>query len=168
MPLAVRSPYLTTWLPGDSLPGTWPTFWTGAVTAITGIARVDGTPFVFMGAPGGGWTVATQTNLATTAAAAQLQSQLGGGHPHTSNADTVGWLNRHWAAPTPADDYFAGPYHVSAATNRSGYDVMVDFEPHWFSDEDSTFPPRLLIYVPPSRRHTRPSAAPARRLTYGP
>jgi hypothetical protein len=67
VPLAVRSPYLTTWLPGDSLPGTWPTFWTGAVTAITGIARVDGTPFVFMGAPGGGWTVATQTNLATTA-----------------------------------------------------------------------------------------------------
>ncbi|MCW2637726.1 MAG: hypothetical protein JWP76_32, partial [Dactylosporangium sp.] len=67
VPLAVRSPYLTTWLPGDSLPGAWPTFWAGAVTAITGIARVDGTPYVFMGAPTGGYAVAAQTALATTA-----------------------------------------------------------------------------------------------------
>ena len=51
-PLAVRSPYLSTWLPADVLPGTWPTFWTGRITAMTGIARIDGTPYVFMGAPG--------------------------------------------------------------------------------------------------------------------
>jgi hypothetical protein len=81
------------------------------------------------------------------AAAAQLQSQLGGGHPHVSHADTIAWLNRHWAAPTPIDDYFAGPYHVSAATSRGGYDVMVDFEPDGSSDGDSPVPPRLLVYV---------------------
>lgn len=51
-PLAVRSPYLSTWLPADVLPGTWPVFWTGRITAMTGIARIDGTPYVFMGAPG--------------------------------------------------------------------------------------------------------------------
>src|SRR5262245_39089326 len=32
-PLAVRSPYLSTWLPATTLPGTWQQFWTGHVTA---------------------------------------------------------------------------------------------------------------------------------------
>ncbi|WP_344307871.1 glutaminase family protein [Fodinicola feengrottensis] len=50
-PLAVRSPYLSTWLASDSLPGTWPSFWTGRTTAMTGIVRIDGVPYVFMGAP---------------------------------------------------------------------------------------------------------------------
>jgi hypothetical protein len=51
-PLAVRSMYLTTWLRGDNLAGTWPSFWAGQVTAITGIVRIDGTAYVFAGAPG--------------------------------------------------------------------------------------------------------------------
>ena len=51
-PLVVRSPYLSTWLPADNLPGTWPAFWTGHVTAMTGIVRVDGVAYTFMGAPG--------------------------------------------------------------------------------------------------------------------
>jgi hypothetical protein len=66
-PLAVRSPYLSAWLRADTLPGNWPTFWAGAVTAITGIVRVDGQPYVFMGAPSGGWPLATQSSLAVTA-----------------------------------------------------------------------------------------------------
>jgi len=58
IPLAVRSPYLSTWLEvgsdggdGGYLAGEWPTFWTGQVTAWTGIIRVDGLNYVFMGAP---------------------------------------------------------------------------------------------------------------------
>jgi len=43
VPLAVRSPYLSAWLDNDNLPGTWPTFWTGRVNAMSGIARIDGT-----------------------------------------------------------------------------------------------------------------------------
>jgi hypothetical protein len=66
-PLAVRSPYLTTWLPGDNLAGTWPAFWRGAVTAMTGIVRVDNQPYVFLGAPGGGYPLATQSALVVTA-----------------------------------------------------------------------------------------------------
>lgn len=50
-PLAVRSPYLSTWLPSTTLPGTWQQFWTGHVTAMGGIARIDGVSYVFMGAP---------------------------------------------------------------------------------------------------------------------
>lgn len=49
IPLAVRSPYLSTWLmagsdggDGGYLAGEWPTFWTGQVTAWTGLIRVDG------------------------------------------------------------------------------------------------------------------------------
>jgi len=52
VPLAVRSPYLSAWLDNDNLPGTWPTFWTGRVNAMSGIARIDGTSYVFMGNPG--------------------------------------------------------------------------------------------------------------------
>ncbi|MFC1436814.1 DUF5127 domain-containing protein [Streptacidiphilus sp. N1-10] len=51
VPLAVRSPYLSTWLPADNPAGTWPTFWTGRTTAMTGIAEIDGVPFLFLGAP---------------------------------------------------------------------------------------------------------------------
>jgi hypothetical protein len=51
VPLAVRSPYLSAWLPADNPAGTWPTFWTGRTTAMSGIARIDGVPFLFIGAP---------------------------------------------------------------------------------------------------------------------
>jgi len=51
IPLVVRSPYLSTWLAADNLPGTWPTFWTGRITAMAGLATIDGTPFLFLGAP---------------------------------------------------------------------------------------------------------------------
>jgi glutaminase A-like protein/uncharacterized protein DUF5127/uncharacterized protein DUF4964 len=50
-PLAVRSPYLSTWLPSTTLHGTWQQFWQGHVTAMGGIARIDGTAYMFMGAP---------------------------------------------------------------------------------------------------------------------
>ncbi len=50
-PLAVRSPYLSSWLAADTLPGSWATFWTGHITAMTGIARIDGTSYTFMGIP---------------------------------------------------------------------------------------------------------------------
>ncbi|SHF15068.1 glutaminase domain-containing protein [Streptoalloteichus hindustanus] len=51
-PLVVRAPYLNTWLTGDDLAGSWSRFWTGAVTALCGIAVVDGESFVFAGQPG--------------------------------------------------------------------------------------------------------------------
>jgi hypothetical protein len=51
VPLVVRSPYLSTWLAADNLPGTWPTFWTGRITAMAGLATIDGTPFLFLGSP---------------------------------------------------------------------------------------------------------------------
>jgi hypothetical protein len=50
-PLAVRGPYLSTWLPAATLPGTWQQFWAGHTTAMGGIVRIDGTSYQFMGDP---------------------------------------------------------------------------------------------------------------------
>ncbi|KAL4912381.1 hypothetical protein BDW62DRAFT_21051 [Aspergillus aurantiobrunneus] len=59
LPLAVKSPYLSTWLPAGSdggnggyLAGEWPTFWGGQVTGWTGLIRVDGQVYTWMGLPG--------------------------------------------------------------------------------------------------------------------
>ncbi|KAG9237226.1 hypothetical protein BJ875DRAFT_540678 [Amylocarpus encephaloides] len=67
LPLAVKSPYMNTWLEVGSggngeLAGTWPRFWaapqpgdvtgnTGSVTAWAGLIKVDGTTYTWMGAP---------------------------------------------------------------------------------------------------------------------
>jgi len=81
-PLIVRSPYVSTWQPASSLPGTWPTFWAGHTTAITGIARVDGRSCVFLGHPlSGGQPMAppmTQTGLTVTPTQSRYTLQGGG------------------------------------------------------------------------------------------
>ncbi|EJD04154.1 DUF1793-domain-containing protein [Fomitiporia mediterranea MF3/22] len=54
IPLAVRTPYLSAWLfqgDGAALNDAWPSFWTGGVLGWAGYARVDNTPYIFMGTP---------------------------------------------------------------------------------------------------------------------
>ncbi|KAI1336792.1 glutaminase A [Xylariaceae sp. FL0016] len=60
VPLAVKAPYLNSWLDAGSdggnggyLAGQWPVFWEQQVTGWAGFIRVDGTPYVWMGAPTG-------------------------------------------------------------------------------------------------------------------
>ena len=79
-PLAVRSPYVSTWLDADLLPGNWPRFWTGDVKAMTGIASIDGTAYLFMGAPTniGLTQTMTQTNLTVTPTKSLFTLQGGG------------------------------------------------------------------------------------------
>ncbi|CAG2119196.1 unnamed protein product, partial [Medioppia subpectinata] len=64
VPLVVKSPYLSTWLFGSQLSGDWPRFYTGAVTGMAGMVRVDGQTFVFMGGLEG--IRAVQTGLRVT------------------------------------------------------------------------------------------------------
>ncbi|KAL4884746.1 hypothetical protein BJY04DRAFT_215199 [Aspergillus karnatakaensis] len=59
LPLAVKSPYLSTWLSaggdggnGGYLAGEWPTFWQGQITGWAGLIRVDGQVYTWMGLPG--------------------------------------------------------------------------------------------------------------------
>ncbi|KAJ6569518.1 hypothetical protein B0H19DRAFT_697259 [Mycena capillaripes] len=72
IPLAVRSPYLNTWLPqgqGVALNDAWPTFWAGQVTAWAGFVKVDGQSYSFLGAAsvdGSPFTKATQKSFTFT------------------------------------------------------------------------------------------------------
>ena len=81
-PLIVRDPYVSTWQPANALPGTSPTFWAGRAKAITGLARIDGQPFVFLGNPlAAGKLIApsmTQTGLTVTATQSRYTLQGGG------------------------------------------------------------------------------------------
>ncbi|KAK3682152.1 hypothetical protein B0T22DRAFT_277242 [Podospora appendiculata] len=56
VPLAVRSPYLNSWLQCDSecnLPGSWPRFWTSQVQGWQGFVAVDGAVYNWLGAAPG-------------------------------------------------------------------------------------------------------------------
>ncbi|RYP52667.1 hypothetical protein DL768_002223 [Monosporascus sp. mg162] len=57
IPLAVKSPYLNSWLNvgddeenGGHLAGGWPRFWAQQITGWTGFIRVDGVPYAWLGA----------------------------------------------------------------------------------------------------------------------
>lgn len=54
LPLAVKSPYMSTWQAAGSnggnggyLAGQWPTFWAGQITGWTGYIRVDSEDITF-------------------------------------------------------------------------------------------------------------------------
>ncbi len=51
IPLAVRSPYLSTWLPATSLTAATPQFWNGANRTFVGLVRIDGQLYAWAGAP---------------------------------------------------------------------------------------------------------------------
>ncbi|VDB85451.1 unnamed protein product [Peniophora sp. CBMAI 1063] len=71
VPLAVRSPYLSAWLPqgeGTALNEAWPQFWTGTTLGWAGYVRVDGVSHTLLGTPGGvtGATNAVQKSMSFT------------------------------------------------------------------------------------------------------
>ncbi|KAJ7590931.1 DUF1793-domain-containing protein [Mycena floridula] len=72
-PLAVKSPYLSAWLPqgtGTALNDAWATFWTGQILGWVGFVKVDGVAYSFLGIPdvaGATFTKATQKSAKFTA-----------------------------------------------------------------------------------------------------
>ncbi|KAJ7481103.1 hypothetical protein B0H11DRAFT_1232531 [Mycena galericulata] len=53
-PLAVRTPYLSAWLPqgsGQALNDVWPQYWTGSTLGWAGLVNVDGETYSFLGNP---------------------------------------------------------------------------------------------------------------------
>ena len=81
-PLITRAPYLNVWLKNSSgiLPGTWPQHWDGTIKALTGIATIDGTPYLFLGAPAITPAIGsmTQVSLRTTATQSVFNLTAGG------------------------------------------------------------------------------------------
>ncbi|HTX06975.1 MAG TPA: DUF5127 domain-containing protein, partial [Solirubrobacteraceae bacterium] len=51
IPLAVRSPYLSTWLPSTVLTGAVPQFWNGSGRGVAGLIRIDGHVYAWAGPP---------------------------------------------------------------------------------------------------------------------
>lgn len=105
IPLAVRSPYLSTWQPagiyfevdslrsaltltmtlvgsdggnGGYLAGQWPSFWNGAVTGWTGLIRIDNTTYTFLGAPKPLPTTMNQTSFLYTSTRSTFIMEGGG------------------------------------------------------------------------------------------
>ncbi|GAV98948.1 DUF1793-domain-containing protein [Lentinula edodes] len=72
VPLAVRTPYLSCWLPqgsGNALNSVWPEFWTGSILGWAGFVKVDGVAYSFLGAPavsGATFSQATQQSFSFT------------------------------------------------------------------------------------------------------
>ncbi|KAM0716266.1 hypothetical protein Q7P37_007711 [Cladosporium fusiforme] len=85
IPLAVRSPYISTWQQAGSnggnggyLAGQWPSFWAGAVTGWAGLVRVDNVSYVWMGDPTGIDLYANQSAFEYTSTRSIFTMQVGG------------------------------------------------------------------------------------------
>ncbi|OJJ44210.1 hypothetical protein ASPZODRAFT_18402 [Penicilliopsis zonata CBS 506.65] len=83
IPLAVRSPYLSTWLDvgsdggdGGYLAGEWPDFWSNQITGWAGMIRVDGQVYTWMGLPG--TTTVTQLAFEYTSTRSVFIMNVGG------------------------------------------------------------------------------------------
>ena len=67
-------------------PGTWPTFWTGRITAMAGLCTIDGEPFLFLGAPSlpnrNPFPSMRQISVRTTATTSKFVLQPGGRRAH--------------------------------------------------------------------------------------
>ena len=139
VPLAVRSPYLSTWLRADSLPGTWPTFWTGRTTAWSGIARIDGTSYVFLGDPAlpdaYPFPTMRQTRSETTATHSRFTLEQAGIELEISFFSPVepGDLRRQCVPLS----YLAATVH---SADRSGHEVSLyfDISGEWLSGDSGT------------------------------
>ncbi|KAI1142549.1 glutaminase A [Hypoxylon sp. FL0543] len=84
IPLAVKGPYLNSWLDvgsdggnGGYLAGEWPMFWTQQITGWAGFIRVDGKAYNWMGAPPGADLV-DQTDFSYTSTRSTFVMSVGG------------------------------------------------------------------------------------------
>jgi hypothetical protein len=81
IPLAVRSPYLSTWLPATGLTSATPQFWNGATRGFVGLVRIDGQLYAWAGQPvlGTGAAVTPLTAVSTEVTATRSTFTAGAG-----------------------------------------------------------------------------------------
>src|SRR6202050_5380845 len=82
IPLAVRSPYLSTWLPATALTSATPQFWDGATRGFVGLVRIDGQLYAWAGPPvlstGAALTPWTPVSTEVTATRSIFTASAGG------------------------------------------------------------------------------------------
>jgi hypothetical protein len=139
VPLAVRSMYLSTWLAADSLAGTWPTFWNGHITALCGLARIDGAGYVFAGAPalpaGPALTAMQQVSLQLTATRS-VYTLTGGGVTLTVTFFSPVDLGNLQRQSVPLS--YVTVQAASADGRAHSVDVHVDVSGEWVHGDNAT------------------------------
>ena len=82
IPLAVRSPYLSTWLPATSLTAATPQFWNGAARGFVGLVMIDSQLYAWAGEPalssGTAVTALTPVSTEVTATRSIFTAAAGG------------------------------------------------------------------------------------------
>ncbi|PSR99008.1 hypothetical protein BD289DRAFT_479794 [Coniella lustricola] len=137
-PLAVKSPYLSTWLngaSGGSLAGSWPTFWSGQVTALQGFVAVDGVVYNWAGAAAG-------PSLATQISATYTSTQT----VFTFDVDSKVTLTATFLSPVYPNDLVKQSLQFSyidvavVSSDGASHDVQVyaDVTGEWASGYDNT------------------------------
>jgi hypothetical protein len=140
IPLILRSPYVHTWQMGDQLVGDWPRHWTGAVTPLCGIARIDGVPYVFAGSPslgddGPSLAAMTQTSLTITATRTTFSFTSGGVALSVEFLSCVDLADLHRQS-VPASYLLVRATSVDGASHRVG--VYVDVSGEWAHGDPAT------------------------------
>ncbi|HSZ43340.1 MAG TPA: DUF5127 domain-containing protein [Trebonia sp.] len=137
VPLAVRSPYLSTWLPATDLTATTPQFWYGADRGFAGLVRIDGTTYAWAGQPdigGAAATPLTQTSLSVTATRSTFTLHVAGVS-----------LSAEWLSPIEPGDLRRECVPCTLvtvsvrATDGAAHDVQVyaDITGEWASSAES-------------------------------
>jgi hypothetical protein len=140
IPLILRSPYVHTWQMGDQLVGDWPRHWTGAVTPLCGIARIDGVPYVFAGSPsvgddGPSLAAMTQTGLTITATSTTFSFTSGGVALSVEFLSCVDLADLRRQS-VPASYLLVRATSVDGAGHRVG--VYVDVSGEWAHGDPAT------------------------------
>ncbi|KAE9976474.1 hypothetical protein BLS_002068 [Venturia inaequalis] len=143
LPLAVKSPYLSTWVEagtrggnGGYLAGEWARHWAGRITAWSGVIRVDGQAFVWMGdpLPGQGVTYVDQVSYSYTSTKSIFTMDVAG-----KVAMTITFLS-----PVNPDDLkrqsLTLSYMQVSVTSKDGksheVQLYTDISAEWASGED--------------------------------
>jgi hypothetical protein len=137
VPLAVRSPYLSAWLPATDLTSAVPQFWYGNDRGFAGLISIDGQLYAWAGQPevnGAAATALTQTSLAVTATRSAF----------TLNAAGVE-LTAEWLSPIEPGDLKreSVPFTLLTVSVRAidgaSHDVRVyaDITGEWASSDES-------------------------------
>lgn len=137
VPLAVRSPYLSTWLPATDLTSATPQFWFGSSRGFAGLVSIDGQVYAWAGQPqvnGAAASALTQTSLLVTATKSVFVLSAGGVE-----------LTAEWLSPIEPGDLKreSVPFTLLTvevrATDAASHDVQVyaDITGEWASSDES-------------------------------